>query len=333
MVITEYIIRKALDESINNFMLEEGGGWDGLVKSRPGIMAKNIGKSLWNGVKMYMDYRTNGQWNRKYNQHVKGNGFTVGSYYLNKWFNKHYDKLQNIIYGDYYGINGFYYAIINNQKFPFTYNWKNRTYELKTKDAYNKDIIYELKIERNNITGTTLYKKDTNYNEIDKSSNPTTSKQEPNKYEFIFSDNETLTLYYSENNETPEEYVSKYCNVNSFLKDMQYVLGNGNFRKAAINYINGIQETNNEYISQKNNYRKNYANLINMFTLQSFYEWYGKAKQQTNNQQPEQAKQQSEKNQQLKNAESSVGGKEDYFAGTTDYPKNENKRKKKVMKT
>lgn len=94
-IITEDIIKRALDESIEEFMLEEANwkGWAGAA----GSMLGNIGKNIWNGVKMYMDYRTNGQWNNKYGQYANGNGKMTEMYYLNKWFNFHLGEIQDIM--------------------------------------------------------------------------------------------------------------------------------------------------------------------------------------------------------------------------------------------
>lgn len=90
VVITEDIVRNALNESIDEFMLEEG--WFGNTM---------LGK-VWNGVKnaaaMYMDARTNGQWNKKYGIHVNGNTKSGELFYLNKWLNYYKQKLNDIIY-------------------------------------------------------------------------------------------------------------------------------------------------------------------------------------------------------------------------------------------
>lgn len=97
VIITEDIIRKSLDESINEFMINEGGAWDGVKNwaNRWGL------DKVWNGVKnaaaMYMDSRTNGQWNQKYGIYVNGNTKTGELYYLNKWFKFYYQKLNSII--------------------------------------------------------------------------------------------------------------------------------------------------------------------------------------------------------------------------------------------
>ena len=57
VILSEDIINKALNESINEFMIEEGK-WGSRFKR------------AWNGIKnaaaIYMDARTNGRWNQKY---------------------------------------------------------------------------------------------------------------------------------------------------------------------------------------------------------------------------------------------------------------------------
>ena len=103
VIITEDIVRNALNESIDEFMLEEGmlgNGFKSLQNwwnnSPNAQKIKNAGNSLWNGVKMYMDYRTNGQWNNKYGQYANGAGRTTEMYYLNKWFNYHLNEIKDV---------------------------------------------------------------------------------------------------------------------------------------------------------------------------------------------------------------------------------------------
>ena len=90
VIITEDIIRNALNESIDEFIINEGWFNDSM-----------LGK-VWNGVKnaaaMYMDNRTNGQWNNKYGIYANGNGKTTELYYLNKWFNTHLNNIKQIEY-------------------------------------------------------------------------------------------------------------------------------------------------------------------------------------------------------------------------------------------
>lgn len=101
-VITEDIVRNALNESLEEFMLEEG--WkEGFNKwwNKPYMQKiKNgfnkAGKWLNNAASIYMDEKTNGQWNQKYNTYVNGNSKYVEMYYLNKWFNWHLKQIQYI---------------------------------------------------------------------------------------------------------------------------------------------------------------------------------------------------------------------------------------------
>ena len=86
----DYIVRKALNESINEFMIQEGL-WDTIKQG-----AKWIGNKAWNGVKAYMDYATNGEWNQQYGQYVNGSGKTTELYYLRNWFNANLKEIQRI---------------------------------------------------------------------------------------------------------------------------------------------------------------------------------------------------------------------------------------------
>jgi len=113
VIITEDIISNALNESIDEFMLEEelmneinwGGGWNGIKNwwnNGTGQYIKNGLSSAWknakNAASMYMDNRTNGQWNNKYGIYANGNGKTTELYYLNKWFNTHLNNIKIIEY-------------------------------------------------------------------------------------------------------------------------------------------------------------------------------------------------------------------------------------------
>ena len=100
-IVTEDIIRSALNESIDEFMLEEGWeGWKNLWNN-PNVqkIRNGVGKA-WNGYKnflaMYMDNKTNGQWNNKYGIYASGSGKTTELYYLQKWFGYHLDNIRQI---------------------------------------------------------------------------------------------------------------------------------------------------------------------------------------------------------------------------------------------
>ena len=100
-IVTEDIIRNALNESIDEFMLEEGWeGWKNLWNS-PNVqkIRNGVGKA-WNGYKnflsMYMDNKTNGQWNNKYGIYAIRSGKTTELYYLEKWFGYHLNEIRGI---------------------------------------------------------------------------------------------------------------------------------------------------------------------------------------------------------------------------------------------
>ena len=101
VVITEDIIRNALNESIDEFMINEAMlnefNWGNAVKGAWGY-AKKAGNWLKNAAAMYMDKQTNGQWNNKYGIYANGNGKTTELYYLNKWFNTHLNNIRQIEY-------------------------------------------------------------------------------------------------------------------------------------------------------------------------------------------------------------------------------------------
>ena len=95
VVVTEDIIRNALNESIDEFMINEGVG--DAFKGAWGY-AKKAGNWLKNAAAMYMDKQTNGQWNQKYGIYVNGNTKSGELFYLNKWFDYYREQLSNIIY-------------------------------------------------------------------------------------------------------------------------------------------------------------------------------------------------------------------------------------------
>ena len=96
-VITEDIISRALNESIDEFMLEEGA-WDGLKNWFNKLGNTKFMRGLNNAVNMYMDYKTNGQRNQKYGAYVNGNTKYGELFYLDKWFKYYKQQLNNIIY-------------------------------------------------------------------------------------------------------------------------------------------------------------------------------------------------------------------------------------------
>lgn len=115
VTITDDIIRNALNESIDEFILQENGLWNSIADTanRWNSSAKNWANKwgldkAWNGVKnfaaAYMDKKTNGQWNKKYGIYVNGNGEFTAITYLEKWLDYHRKKLSNMI-SSFYGYN------------------------------------------------------------------------------------------------------------------------------------------------------------------------------------------------------------------------------------
>lgn len=134
MIVNENIIRNALNESIDEFLLEEGA-FDGLKNwwnnSANGQRVKNGLSSVWNNVKnaaaMYMDKQTNGQWNNKYGIYANGNGKTTELYYLNKWFKFHLDEIRRLDY-----------KLMNPSNSQGEIEW---TIDPKTGDKVGKEIL------------------------------------------------------------------------------------------------------------------------------------------------------------------------------------------------
>lgn len=86
VIITEDIIRKAVNESIGEFMINEK--W--------GDSIKKVGNFLKNAAATYMDWRTGGDWNAKYGIYNNSTGKTTELYYLNQWFNWHVEQIQRL---------------------------------------------------------------------------------------------------------------------------------------------------------------------------------------------------------------------------------------------
>lgn len=291
-VITEDIISRALNESIDEFMLEES-------------MDKGVGsaiKGVWNGVKnaaaMYMDWRTNGQWNRKYNIQAKGNGKIVGSYYLNKWFKLRYNRLYDIVYGEYYGNKTYFYTKLNGRDQSFRHDWRSGTYTLS--DDYN-GYIYRLNVDNNNVPSVLSIENSTGAI-ITKTTNITHNYKD-NSYNVQFQNGSNLILYSGEDETTPEAYIAKDCTPNAFIKFTQNTLSDGDFKNAVINYLQSVQDINSkniENIRKNPNAKINYSYMLELLTTTSFYNWCGKQpSQQTQNSQ--QTSQQTQNTQQTIN--------------------------------
>jgi len=103
-IITEDIIRNALNESIDEFIIEEEFG-KGLKSwwNKPYMQtARNYVGKAYNGLKNaaaeYMNLRTNGQWNQKYGINPIYNVSQFSELrYLTQWFYIQKNTLQNIL--------------------------------------------------------------------------------------------------------------------------------------------------------------------------------------------------------------------------------------------
>ena len=91
VIITEDIIRKALNESIDEFMINEDA-----LNEKWGDSIKKVGNFLKNAAATYMDWRTGGDWNAKYGIYNNSTGKTTELYYLNQWFNWHVEQIQRL---------------------------------------------------------------------------------------------------------------------------------------------------------------------------------------------------------------------------------------------
>ena len=136
VVITEDIISRALNESIDEFILEEGminekwgdavkGVWNGLKKA---------GNWVKNAAAMYMDRETNGQWNNKYGIYANGSDKMTEMYYLTEWFKTHLEHINQIEY--------------KNRR-PSSYVSRNREYYIDPQT--NRKIYKDNEIDYNDI--------------------------------------------------------------------------------------------------------------------------------------------------------------------------------------
>jgi len=333
VVITEDIISRALNESIEEFILEEEeqqrqSAWQSLKGSTLG----KVGKGLWNGLKMYMDYRTNGQWNQKYNQFVKGKGAAIGSYYADKWFKKHFKRVQDIMYGDYYGDRTYFHTNLNGYDCNFSHDWKTGTYTLYNR--YN-DTTYSLKLDNyDNINTAT--KQDVNGNTINGTS---TYNHTDGSFEVRFADGEgPMKIFKGEDNSTPESYIGKYCTANDFIQFTRNTLEDGPMKTAITIYIDRvIQAENNKNIKllqQNPNDKIDHDGILNSITLAAFYTWYAKNMQNipksdnnnnNTNSQPT--------NSQAQQAANSTQGAQSYYANKDEVPTatDENRRRRRAF--
>jgi hypothetical protein len=310
-----------------------------------GQWLNNAWNTVKNGVKnaaaMYMDWRTNGQWNRKYNQHAKGSGYFVGAYYLDKWFKNHYNRLQDIIYGEYYGNRTYFYTQLNGRDLSFRHDWRSGTYTL-TDNYYG--YIYRLKVNEYNIPSILTIE---NYDGVKLAeSTDITHNDKDNSYEATFQNNMTnLKIYSAEDESTPESYIAKNCTPNAFVISTKNTLENGKFKTAVVNYLQAIQKENKENMDKLKldpNASIDYRHITSLFTMESFYSWYGKnydASQQNNSQTQQQQQTQQQPKGNVNNtgqtqrdaANNSTQGKQSYFANADEVQSNENRRRRKAF--
>lgn len=309
-IISEDIIRKALDESIDEFMMEEGfEGFKGLknrwnewgnkwndkkqkwnnkkqeyMKNHPKVQnAVNRAGNAWKGfnnlVAMYMDGKTNGRWNQQYNAHVQGNGRSVGLHYMQGWLQNHYKRLQDIIYGEYYGDRKYFYTELGGEEKSFEHDWRSGSYTLTnrrdwktyvlTLDYYGAPDTLTVKDSYGRVLGST--KRD--YNSLTKS------------YVFDFNNDkiDSLEIFLGKDNSTPESYIKQYCTPANFIQSTRNTLGDGDFKNVAINYleteIQKVNDANIKTLESNPKQRINYNPLIKKFTIEYFLSWYSKNNQ------------------------------------------------------
>ena len=284
VILSEDVIRRVLNESIDEVIMEE------TLEEDWGDTAKKYGKTAWNGLKtlgnwaknriaMYMDKNTGGRWNQKYNIQAKGNGLFVGSFYLKKWFEIHYNRLYDIIYGTYYGNRTYYYTEINGRNVNFHHDWKRGTYTLN--DKYGM-IKYGLELDgRGNPSILSVYGYDDSF-----ISSARSSYDKANQL-FMFNiqtkpwgEATEMAVGMDEDDSTPESYVAKNCTFQNFRGNTKNTLGEGDFTDAVELYINnkiqGINNSNMAQLENNPNMQIDYKPLLNSLTMNSFNWWYGR---------------------------------------------------------
>ena len=293
-VITEDMISMALNESIDEFMLEEGfgNGLKSLSNKLSGYGSainnglKRLGntkfmRGLNNAVNMYMDYKTNGQWNREYNSYArdeKGNNNTIGSFYLDKWLNKHYRTLQDIAYGESYGNKLMLTAEINGEDVTFSRDWTHGCYVYK--DRPNN---VQIGIKLNHGEPSEINVIDLRNNSQRHHDNHVLRK---GNSLFAFKDVEPydkdLVIKVGEDDRTVESYIDDDCNFQNYLSFVNNSIGNGTFNQAVKFYISKVIVAQNEENKKaiERNEIPDYKTTINLFTIEEFWKWYHSHKNQ-----------------------------------------------------
>lgn len=292
-VITEDMISRALNESIDEFMLEEGEGWNRFKNKLSSYGSainnglKRLGntkfmRGLNNAVNMYMDYKTNGQWNREYNSYArdeKGNNNRIGSFYLDKWLNKHYRTLQDIAYGEKYGNKLMLTAEINGEDVTFSRDWTHGCY-------YYRDMPRNVQIgiklnhgEPSEINVIDLR----NNSQLHHDDNPPLRR---GNSLFAFKDvkpyDKDLVIKIGEDDRTVESYIDNDCNFQNYLSFVKNSIGNGTFNQAVKFYIAKVivVQNNKNKKAIKDNEMPDYETTINLFTIENFWKWYHSNKNQ-----------------------------------------------------
>ena len=290
VILSEDVIRRALNESIDEFIMEETL-WEE-EEGKPGSTAEKYGKKAWSGLKklgnwaknsiaMYMDKSTGGRWNQKYNIQAKGNGLSVGSFYLKKWFEIHYNRLYDIIYGTYYGNRTYYYTEINGKDVTFHHDWRKNTYTIFDRMGPQ---MYKYALELDN-RGYPYILSVYNYEGSFVDSGRCTYNKATQLFTTVvkIGDNGEAVekgIGMGEDDSTPETYVEKNCTFQNFRGHTKNTLGDGDFTEAVEFYINNkIQRRNNlnkEKLKDEPDGQIDYKPLLNSFTMNAFNWWYGK---------------------------------------------------------
>ena len=334
-VITEDMISRALNESIDEFMLEEGFG-DGLKNlsnklsgygsaiknglkrfgnTKVGQALKNAGRGLNNAVNMYMDYETNGQWNRKYNSYAKdlgGNNKAIGSFYLQKWLDKHYRTIQDIAYGESYGNKLKLTAEIDGEEVTFSRDWAHGCYYYV--DRHN-NVQIGIKLKHGEPSEINVIYLRTNSqlhhdNYVFKRGDSLFAFQKVKPY------NKDLVIKVGEDDRTVESYIDDDCSYQSYLSFVKNAIGNGTFNQAVKFYIAKVivDRNNKNKKAIKDNKMPDYRTTINLFTIENFWKWYYSNKdkfegyQQEENDANERAAQEAQQRQQQMLSQGRSGG-------------------------
>lgn len=285
-VITEDIISRALNESIDDFMLEEGGGWNNFKNKLSGYGSainnglKRLGntkfmRGLNNAVNMYMDYKTNGQWNREYNSYAsdeKGNSSTIGSFYLQKWLDKHYRAIQDIVYGESYGNKLMLTTEINGEDVTFSRDWTHGCYVYADK---HNNVQIGIKLNHGEPSEINVIDLRNN-SKLHHDDNPIKKDESTFAFQYVVPYKKELVINVGEDNRTVESYIDDNCSFQNYLSFVKNTIGNGTFNQAVKFYIGKVivGQNNKNKKAIKGNKIPDYRTTINLFTIEEFWKWY-----------------------------------------------------------